>query len=213
MPTLMKGMSIGTCAQCKEQFSKSTISSHLATCSTPMRSDQIGKTFRLLVEGEGQSHYWMHLEIPAQATLENLDDFLRQIWLECCDHLSQFIIQKKSYAYSPLDSQESNLRVPLVKVLRPGLLFFHEYDFGSTTVLQLKVLSEQNGDISKKKVKLLARNNPPSTRCSSCGKEAAQVCGDCGIDSCKGCTKKHKCGEDMFMPLANSPRAGVCGYG
>jgi hypothetical protein len=46
----------------------------------------------LLVEGLYLPMYWMHIEIPANATLQDLDDFLRQIWLECCGHLSSFEI-------------------------------------------------------------------------------------------------------------------------
>jgi hypothetical protein len=26
------------------------------------------------------------------------------------------------------------------------------------------------------------------------------------------CVKDHECGEEMLLPMANSPRAGVCGY-
>ena len=29
---------------------------------------------------------------------------------------------------------------------------------------------------------------------------------------CDACAKSHECGEEMLLPLVNSPRAGVCGY-
>jgi hypothetical protein len=48
--------------------------------------------FHILVEGTYLPMYWMHLEMPASATLQDLDNFLRAVWLECCDHLSSFKI-------------------------------------------------------------------------------------------------------------------------
>ena len=44
--------------------------------------------------GEG---YWLHLETQGSATLEDLDHYLRVIWLECCGHLSSFAMQGKRY--------------------------------------------------------------------------------------------------------------------
>lgn len=29
---------------------------------------------------------------------------------------------------------------------------------------------------------------------------------------CKECAPKHECGEQMMLPVLNSPRTGVCGY-
>ena len=29
---------------------------------------------------------------------------------------------------------------------------------------------------------------------------------------CDECAPKHKCGEDMLLPVVNSPRVGMCGY-
>src|SRR5579884_3845875 len=43
----------------------------------------------------------MHLEIPTSEELATLDDFLRAIWLECCDHLSAFRIDGTSYDSEP----------------------------------------------------------------------------------------------------------------
>jgi hypothetical protein len=42
------------------------------------------------VEGAYQKEYWLFLDIALNATLEDLDAFLRQIWLECCGHMSGF---------------------------------------------------------------------------------------------------------------------------
>jgi hypothetical protein len=42
--------------------------------------------------------YWLHLEAPITATLRALDGYLRDLWLECCGHLSIFEIDGRTYA-------------------------------------------------------------------------------------------------------------------
>ena len=70
----------------------------------------------------------------------------------------------------------------------------------------------------KERVGILARNNPPEINCG-CGKDAEWVCAICleenmGKDCyfCDECADEHECGEEMFLPVVNSPRMGVCGY-
>ncbi len=101
------------------------------------------------------------------------------------------------------------------KVLRPGLKFFHEYDFGTTTHLALKVVAEQENRLSKNAIYLLARNLPPPIKCARCEAPATQVCVEC-IDTeagwlCGAHAEKHR-HQDMFLPVVNSPRVGMCGY-
>jgi len=184
------------------------------------------KIFHIVVEGRYLSEYWMHLEAPANATLEDLDDFLRDIWLECCGHMSAFTIQSTRYMTGGgLDSiwvdidfslGEKPMNIALSKVLFQGLKFHYEYDFGTTTELALKVVAEREGEIAGKPIQLLARNEPPLILCEECGKIATQVCTECIWDDkgwlCDKCARKHECDEDMFLPVVNSPRVGMCGY-
>src|SRR5260370_31180368 len=65
------------------------------------KATKITRLVHLLVEGRDQPQYWMHLELPAEATLQTLDDFLRRTWLECCGHLSNFDVAGASYASYP----------------------------------------------------------------------------------------------------------------
>ena len=66
-------------------------------------------------------------------------------------------------------------------------------------------------------IKLIARNEMPSIKCK-CGKDAKWVCSECFYNNpekaflCDVCAKKHECGEDMLLPVVNSPRIGLCGY-
>jgi hypothetical protein len=52
--------------------------------------------------------------------------------------------------------------------------------------------------------------------CSACTKAATQICLQCAEvgagEFCDACAGQHDCGEEMLLPLVNSPRTGVCGY-
>src|SRR5262249_49473959 len=105
---------------------------------------------------------------------------------------------------------ERNMDVPVGEVLQPGLKFSYEYDFGSTTDLELRVVGEREGTASRKEpVRLLARNEPPEIRCERCQRPAAWV------DTFEGgwlCEEGRGDKEEGILPVVNSPRVGVCGY-
>ncbi len=100
---------------------------------------------------------------------------------------------------------------------RKGIVFSYEYDFGSTTVLTGRVLGMRQGRLGRASVRLLARNDPLHWRCSDCSRPAVIVCplctyeGDCLF--CEAHAQEHPCAEeDVYLPVVNSPRMGVCGY-
>ena len=99
-----------------------------------------------------------------------------------------------------------------------GTVLDYQYDFGSTTELKVKfvkrhqVLGKYSDDI-----KILSRNSQLIIPCDECGKfPAVTICTECSWDGegwlCKKCAKSHECDEEMFLPVVNSPRSGVCGY-
>jgi hypothetical protein len=329
--TSTKITSSGICKFCQGEFDKSKMTQHLKYCKqrasmlkTQIHIAEAEKTtlFHILVEGRYLPMYWMHLEIPANSTLYDLDAFLRNIWLECCGHLSEFHIGKRSYLsqteemmwevedtetdedeevpditrltpaeleklspfefamsliellqqesqsdladLSPAEFQskftdflttrmgdsltpemlaqlskmsyliqpllvdfaeennEQDMDVELSQALKVGQKFFHEYDFGSTTELALKLVAEREGIVSnddddEEPVEIMARNNPPAIPCRECGKPATKVAsgyydvGDGALcDACARTSLKEY--EDFFLPIVNSPRVGVCGY-
>lgn len=98
-----KTVSTGICRFCQGEFAKNKMTQHLKSCKARLtaENEQTGekqRLFHLLVEGTYRPSYWMHLEVPAAATLADLDDFLRDTWLECCGHLSEFEIGDASYS-------------------------------------------------------------------------------------------------------------------
>ena len=168
-------------------------------------------------------NYWMFIEIRDTVTLKDLDRFLRDIWLECCGHLSAFNINGVTYDVDfsedsffgrPVKSMDCSLK----SVLKKDMAIEYEYDFGSTTELIITVVDFRTGYREKESHTILSRNNPPVFLCSECGKkEAKLICMECvweGFEGflCEECSRTHACGEDMLMNVCNSPRMGVCGY-
>ena len=338
----------GKCRFCGKAYSKGGITRHLAACKARVGADakwegEPQKLVHLRVQGRYNPEYWMHIEIPASETLEDLDEFLRMMWLECCGHLSAFTIAGRSYSsddggdmmmpflpgmpaidalvaeefseendpddddldvdvmkadmtdmfkslgvgddaiqgfmtdldsieeeapaegedYTPEDFDdvmgkmtnsllkalgaednpllgallsglagggaggmgpfggppEGSMDTPLADVLKPGLEFRHEYDFGSTTELDLKVIGERVGKVDPTDpVTILVLNDAPEITCGTCGKQAAvAICTECqwtehGGFLCEACLRTHACGWEMALPVVNSPRMGVCGY-
>jgi hypothetical protein len=214
---MAKLQSIGKCSLCGESISKAAMTRHLSKCGqtrTPAIPGTPGPapSFHLVVEG-GWKAYWLHLSAPAKAPLSKLDAFLRHIWLECCGHMSAFEIGGIRYSRSPME-EERGMGTPLGRVLDVGTKFGYEYDFGSTTELRLTVVGFWNLDKPKGAVQLLARNEPPPIICSQCKSQpAAEICTACEEAwLCESCVAEHDCGEEMFLPVVNSPRTGVCGY-
>jgi len=191
-------------------MSKAAMTQHLSTCGQPSAPEEpeSGPSFHLVVEARGAKQYWLHVAVPASAPLNKVDRFLRRTWLECCGHMSAFRIDGTEYA--------STSTKPLNRALDVGMKFFHEYDFGSTTELVLTVVALRDQGTPKNAVQLLARNEPPQVVCGQCGERlATQICTECEWDDvvefCETCAATHP-HDEMFLPLVNSPRAGVCGY-
>lgn len=109
--TEQREVSRGICRFCQGEFAKNKMTQHLKSCKARSAREQDGqgqRLFHLLVEGKYRPEYWMHLEVPAVATLGDLDNFLRATWLECCNHLSEFEIGGISYSSYPDDGWGMN---------------------------------------------------------------------------------------------------------
>jgi hypothetical protein len=164
--------------------------------------------FLLRVEGTRDRIYWLDLEVSPDATLGHLDLFLREVWLECCGHLSGFFDGGGELEMS------SRVRGAFPAV---GQRLGYEYDFGSTTGLTLlRRASERGQRGGTEKVRLLARNDPPRWPCTDCDEPATVICSYCSWEGggfyCEDHAREHDCEDEAFLPVVNSPRMGVCGY-
>lgn len=235
-----KIVSSGKCRLCGQLIGKPQITAHLKTCvkrATAAAPDtpSAARCLHLLVQATYDPAYWLHLEVPAKVTFGRLDRVLRDIWLECCGHMSAFRFPRKrlppisrgNFAQmfaaaaeraveDEMEDEQRLMDEAVGKRLRPGVKLEYEYDFGSTTHLSLRVLDEYSSSLPKPKLRLLARNEPPDIRCASCRKPATQICTECACESdgalCDACAAEHECGEEMLLPVLNTPRTGVCGY-
>jgi hypothetical protein len=206
----------GTCAYCGEIVTKRGVDKHLATCqkrqAALQTSNQPSETlWRLRVEGAYNKNYWLELEMRGSASLDQLDRYLRAIWLECCDHLSEFTLGGRYGA-------EVDMRRSANDVFQPALALRHRYDFGTTSETGIKVLRGFPGTpLTKYPISLLARNQMPEETCQECDQKAAWLCMECvyeigkDVFLCDDHLENHE-HEEGPIKLVNSPRQGMCGY-
>ncbi len=206
----------GICDFCKKTFSATAMSRHLQSCDEKIKlNENEEKKEKIFLLRASSGLYFVYFEVNSNNKLEEIDDFLRNLWLECCGHMSLFKINGLNYASSPdPEFKERNMKAKIGDVISPGLKFNHEYDFGTTTELSLTCISERLGIL--RDIKIVSRNNMPDFKCDICGNVAKDICSDCVYENkgllCKKCSKNHECGEDILLPLVNSPRSGMCGY-
>jgi hypothetical protein len=213
----------GKCFFCGETFTKTGINRHLQIhLKQKTKENAQGQSYLVKVETNSKWSslpYFLSLWIDGNTTMKNIDDFLRDIWLECCGHLSSFTNPKnKRQGYGLWDFFEAEAlltqgkrkeheklmegikgEVPMSrkanKVFYKGLKLEYEYDFGSSTELLLTVIEEYPVK-SDKKIVLLSRNEPLELLCDTCGNEpATQICTVHGWDDdslfCEKCAGKH----------------------
>lgn len=218
----------GRCRCCSKEFSRAGIIKHLASCKDRVEAENELKTnkktgyFELLITDKYQKEYWLVIEIEDTAKLQDLDWFIRDIWVECCGHLSSFNVGGRLYDSMPSKGNlwgppSQSMVIQLKKVLSVGMHFSYEYDFGSTTELIITVKAHREGKKKKESVTILSRNNPPEFICSICEKNPAVWVKPEGYYNglpflCEECLTKNESDEDFILPVCNSPRMGVCGY-
>lgn len=211
----------GRCAYCGYETTKGSMGKHLATCSKRgelLRQAEPKKIreetlYHLRVQDAWQSGFWLDLEIRGSATLKDLDDYLRAIWLECCWHLSQFSL-------GGWRGKEIPKKRRVDEVFHPDIELTHIYDFGTSSETRIKGISQRVGfPTSSRPIALMARNVLPETPCIECQQPAGWLCHECLIEEdvwgalCEQHAKTHphkKYREPT--PLFNSPRLGMCGY-
>jgi hypothetical protein len=216
-----KQQSKGKCAYCEVELAKSAMTKHLPAC--PQRLEIIARAeqqkskaetlYHLRVQAEYLNQFWLDLEMRGAATLEDLDQYLRAIWLECCGHMSQFSV-------GGWGGRELSKKQTVSKVFKPDLELTHIYDFGTESVTLIKTVGVREGKpTTSHPIALLARNVTPEAPCIECGQQASWLCMECMIEEEKWGVLCNKHAEDHPhseygepVHLVNSPRMGLCGY-
>ncbi len=211
----------GKCAFCGREMTAGGMSRHLRACPERKKAVEAanqgkGKEqtfYHLLARDKWNRDFWLHLEMRGNAPLDDLDYYLRAIWLECCGHLSMFSI-------GGWRGQEIDMGTPVNQVFRPGLVLTHIYDFGTSSETLIEVIETRRGKpLTSHPILLMARNNMPQETCTECDRPATHLCIECIYEWNQPGWLCDEHAEDhphytygSPIPLINSPRLGMCGY-
>lgn len=210
----------GKCAYCGREMTNGGMRRHFSACKarqevleiTASSSRKPEPLYHLQVQDRWNKDYWLHLEVRGSATLEDLDNYLRAIWLECCGHLSMF-------STGGWD-RELNMKDTIKKTFQYNKELLHIYDFGTSSYTEIRLVDTRQGyPTTDHPIALMARNNAPDYPCMECGKRAGWVCTECMSEYgesgllCDKHVEEHP-HEDYGEPveLYNSPRMGMCSY-
>jgi hypothetical protein len=189
----------GNCFVCGKTAGKTAIKNHI------IKDHDSGDENCYLVRAEGMYNkdYWLLFSVPVDAALSAVDKFLRDIWCECCGHLSAFRAGGRDFG-----------KARKLSALSIGDALLYEYDFGSTTEIIVTVVDEISRMKQRDKVQLLARNVPLEQPCDVCGTPGAwiDVMDEYGVYCDECATRDNDDGTDEMLPVTNSPRCGECGY-
>ena len=201
------------CLVCNSEYTARGIKRHIRACIRKKLESATKKntTYYLIhVHPDFTTDYFLYLLVEQSTKLRELDRYLRDIWLECCGHMSAFMYE--AFEEIPMNKTVSELS----ELFSKGV--FYDYDFGSTTELRIKIIDQYRGPrVPRTKIVLLARNAQPIIPCDECEEnQAVEICTECQWDGegwlCEECAEDHPCDSEMFLPVCNSPRTGVCGY-
>ncbi len=203
----------GKCVYCGEFLGKRDLTNHLS-----MHLDQMveakpafrASAFHLKIESGDN---FLHLLVKYNSTLRELDHFLRDIWLDCCAHDSEFVNQGHQVA----------MKWELGQCMIEGMRWLYHYDSVRTTTLKVTVF-QRYCITMKKNITILSRNEPLKILCDKCQKRpAVNICPihfneEGGVGKfCTLCSIEHKkeClpfDQEFVLPVVNSPRMGICLY-
>ena len=175
------------CNACGNTYSVRGITRHIKACKAIQieYSEGYQKYYTLKIKDSYMTDFFLYINVVSHLTLGELDQFLRDIWVECCNHLSGF--RCRGYYYQ-MDEHGSygipGKNIELNQLVEVGTNLMYEYDYGSTTELAIEVIDELTGPRRESLIEIFARNKMPDYFLNN---------------------------EDYPEPC-NSPRIGVCGY-
>ncbi len=217
-----KKQSRGVCVYCGAAYALGGMLKHLTACpqrqlAITVASETAGakkETLYLMrVRDVYASDFWLFLEVRGSSALQDLDKYLRAIWLECCGHMSQF-------SFGGWSGEEISMRRRISGVFELGDELTHIYDFGTSSETLIKAVGLRTGaPTTRHPIALLARNQLPEVVCQACDQPGAYFCQECQIEEdkpgvlCNEHAKGHPHKNYGRLTLrVNSPRLGMCGY-
>ena len=150
----------GICYYCNKELTERTIKRHMKTCSEIEKVIEEKKTECHIVRNQyvlsikpkyDKDKYCMYLSIDGDLSLKHIDKFIRDIWVECCNHLSMFKISGCIF-------HQDDMAVTINEIISEGSKMEYIYDFGSSTELELEVVEIKQVPVSYSQIQIIARN-------------------------------------------------------
>ena len=213
----------GQCRICGGVYTATGMTSHIKK-HIARTKDTAGYYVIRIDAGRGNP-FWMYVAAAADITFDELDQFLRSMWLDCCGHPSHFVVHNKTqHEFIP------DMDVSISDVLRDRTVLAHYYD---STVLRLGVVrmcgqiyagvddpgaDERFDNVpTKYNITVLALHDRVQFRCRNCRRESATVCAGFTMTGegvlCMDCARLHDHAIENMRWALQSPRSGRCRYG
>lgn len=208
----------GICMICAQEMSAQQMREHITECVKNAQHGHGEDNLILHIADRDDADYWMEAAVKKDATLMQLDQFLRDVWLDS-EHNSMAVCGGTEYYCADAAAFGGrSMNVRIFKHMAVGTQMLYEYDFEHTTRLVIDVLGEFKAEKRHKKAIQIARNIQPKYACVKCGRKAEFTAARDGepIAQKAYCTE---CGgmdegiKDTLLPILNSPRCGMNGYG
>ena len=200
----------GWCNVCGDVIRADDAVDHTQTCimykarrkyTVPKTDERYARSMPIMIWVRSeQLQHWMVLAVQPTTSLRQLDQFLRDEWLECCGHMSDFKIGQTQYSNcvpGPGDApnfdndlaedNEQHTVHTLEETVAHGQRFHHEFDYGDTTCLNLEHVAtlpipynylpefinppKEAEYYVEHFITVMARNRP-TERCFKCGETA-----------------------------------------
>ena len=177
----------GKCYYCGKELTERTIKRHMKNCSEMKKvieekmenTKGIREQFLISIKDKQASRkYCVYVSIDAGLQLAHLDKFIRDIWVECCGHLSTFYIDREEYSHNSDGQYKMNFL--LKDILSIDKKFQYKYDFDLTTHLILEVVDIIKVSEEFSQIEIIARNNEEILEQAYCNSPRDGVCGYSG---------------------------------
>jgi len=168
------------CRGCSKTMLQSRIRDHVSSCSKIAKLKSAFTSpctlYRLRVVTMRQP-YELIIDVRGDAPMSFLDAFLRDIWMECCNHLSSFACVAcdedfDENAKQPKGNNRPTMERHIASVFASCVIAVYRYDFGTTTSVLIQRVSVTENAKQDVGIFVLARNEGSgynSPREGACG--------------------------------------------
>ena len=204
-------MSKINCKFCDKKFGIKTIEDHLSDCIPNFVNDKSGYLIEFISKNDiTKKSYQMFAIFGIKCKFSHIDIFLRNMWCECCFHLSTLDV------FEEVNDEQSHKSVKfntLISKYKNANQFIYCYDMGSTTDIYFRIIKKLDGTNKNTDIELLYHNEPFKIKCKNykiCKGFAMFIYKDLFCNECKNNLDEEE--QTYILKLSNSPRTGICTY-